>query len=409
VTGAPALPVLAALACAAGVAAHAAPPARPARVQATITWTPVPGAAGYELEIARDPAFEDVVHRASPVRPRYLWSTTEGVVSYLRVRAGGVGGRKSPWSPARVIELRLVAPEPLAPEPGATHLVASGPLELEAAPSRYATEFRFQLSRDDAFQEVSIDLRSKTGRVEVAPVALGDWYWRVGGEDGYGNQLPFSQPRALTLLAAAPRPVAPAPPPVRAAPSVLALPPPEAPPPPAAEPVAAPRKSPEVKSGRIATFGVLVGVGWRGASGRGGIATAAAVDAWPTVFGGRLGLRLHLDTWSTALNAPVPGGARPSFQAWSAQGGVVGRITAGALQLSAGLTAGALRGAASSAGASAGATALTGRLFADAAVPLGIGRLGLELSLPEGRWRAGGMDVRLGSPAALLTWSDELP
>jgi hypothetical protein len=72
-----------------------------------LRWSPVPGACGYEVQVARDPAFkaatteEDALKTAQTalVPPREM-ITTPGI-HYWRVRAGYCGALTGQWSPTR--------------------------------------------------------------------------------------------------------------------------------------------------------------------------------------------------------------------------------------------------------------------------------------------------------------------
>jgi hypothetical protein len=427
-------------------------------VPATLTWPPVPGATTYELEIASDRAFKDVLHRATPSAPRYGWTTSEGVVSYLRIRALGAKGKRFPWSPVRTVEVRLDPPEPSFPPPGAEHLLGGKPLELEARASRFVTLWRFQLSKTPSFSQVVAEEKSTYRRVRMEKALAGSWYWRVGGKDGFGNDLPFSDPVSLSVLprggAAAPiadrapdpppappiaiepaprPPIAPTPPKARPALAAAPLPtsapiapspepertappptPPAAPSPaprpaPARPPVSDPPRAPAAALPELEEpppqppVSILVAAGWRSGAELAGPAAAIAADYFPAALGGGFGLRLHFDTWSASATTAL--GSQPDFLGFSAQAGFVGRTRLGPVQLSGGFTAGALHGLPSDRALPAGSPEPVGQLFGDVGLVLGRHRLGLELSIPAGRWSVPGLEVRLGGAAALLAWS----
>ncbi len=88
---------------------------------------PSPPADAYELEVARDPAFEAVVERRQGREPRFRVALGAG--SYRWRMRGSVDGRTTRWSVTRsvsVAEVAVVAP-PAAPAPTETAIEAQPP------------------------------------------------------------------------------------------------------------------------------------------------------------------------------------------------------------------------------------------------------------------------------------------
>ncbi len=87
----------------------------PDGTQVSFFWTAIPGTAAYELELARDPTFGAVAHRARVNEPLYLLRDRLGEgVYHWRVRVAPSPERAPPWSTP--VAIRLVV-EPLLPAP----------------------------------------------------------------------------------------------------------------------------------------------------------------------------------------------------------------------------------------------------------------------------------------------------
>jgi hypothetical protein len=80
-------------------------------VEIPFSWSPVEGAAGYELVLARDPTFRQVVARVVAKEPRGLLRQALPVGSYFwRVRSRSVAGALGPHSEARQLQVTEKAP-----------------------------------------------------------------------------------------------------------------------------------------------------------------------------------------------------------------------------------------------------------------------------------------------------------
>jgi hypothetical protein len=407
-----------------GASPAAAAPAVPKdRVRAVLTWSPVAGASQYELELADDPAFSRVVERAAAIRPRFTWYTVTNEAHYLRVRGVGRDGRSSPWSAPRLIELRLDPPVATHPPPGTRHPASGPPPVLQAEPSRFMAAYRFQVARELGFKGPVVDQVTKEPRLALQrPLAPGRWYWRVGGNDDFGNDLPFSPavPLEVTQAPAAPRP---APRPARPPPAIVlpppaaepepepapALPPGPAPAPEAAvEPPPAPPRRAEVPlppPPSLDRFEWGLGLGARSRlSGASPLTAAADATWWPGWSGRRFGLCARTELWTASWRpGQLPGVAEVSrATAFTATLGPSGQAQLGALRLSGGLLAGARL--ASWPGASGWSTGPVAGALAGLSLARGAGRVGLELQLETGRWSPAGRAEQVTTLALLASW-----
>jgi len=193
----------------------------------TISWTQVPGAAKYELQLAKDAQFA-----GDTLRSATLYSTggapggfkddktlPEGTW-YWRVRAIDGGGTGQTWSPVKSFTLTRPRPEIAAPRDGET--VVGSPT-LRWSPEPQACAYQVQVRRDRNFeQQVAPEIAPPSADAGTAGSATppgqptagdiqatyqtswtpsgaivdkpGTWYWRVRGDycDGqYGQWTPL--------------------------------------------------------------------------------------------------------------------------------------------------------------------------------------------------------------------------
>lgn len=117
---------LAWLALAAGAAWAASP--------LTLRWESIPGAASYEVEIARDRELTDVVHREKTTATRLRWTPPADGEWWWRVRALDVDGKPGEFSEAGVTGAPVALPSP-TPVKTATPVVAATPKPTPAVAS----------------------------------------------------------------------------------------------------------------------------------------------------------------------------------------------------------------------------------------------------------------------------------
>lgn len=127
--------IAAAAALLAAAAAAAAPPGDEPAGRVVLRWQAVPGAAGYDLQIAADPAFARRLREVRVELAGYRLGALPEVRWYWRVRSVDAEGRPGPWSSTKTVEPLVRAPEPV-PEPEPVILdvpaLAAAPLEPSA-------------------------------------------------------------------------------------------------------------------------------------------------------------------------------------------------------------------------------------------------------------------------------------
>lgn len=122
-------------------AAPAAPLAEEPALRVVLRWQAIPGASGYDLQIARDPGFSTRELEVRVERAGHRLKAPSDVRRYWRVRAVDGDGRPGAWSAVKTIEPAAREPEPVAeaapvlldvpPLPPA-EVAASAPLPAEA-------------------------------------------------------------------------------------------------------------------------------------------------------------------------------------------------------------------------------------------------------------------------------------
>ena len=172
-------------------------------VRIVLKWKEVAGASAYELEIARDSTFADVVLQTRTAAPTYRWEHLPAATHWWRVRSVDADGRPSEWSPPRTVSVDSTVPDILRPVEGAKLPCGKG-LELELVPSVLVKEYQVELSTSAGFASPTV-LRQSTPRFDVSALAPGLWYARAGGVDLRGRRTGPGPTRAFAVRLVAPR------------------------------------------------------------------------------------------------------------------------------------------------------------------------------------------------------------
>lgn len=190
------------------------------RASVALRWTRVGDAVAYELEIARDPAFTEVVLRERVALNGYRWNALPTRLFHWRVRSVDAAGRKGDWSQPRTIqpyqdptprseETPLSEAVPTGPDANAQFPWSDPPPQVTLSWGRVPGATAYQLRvGTTAGQEQSLST-SRTSWV-FSPSGAGSWTWRVRGVNPSGAGA-WSQPRRFLISLAAPRITAPAP------------------------------------------------------------------------------------------------------------------------------------------------------------------------------------------------------
>lgn len=175
-------------------------------------WSRVAGAVAYEIEIASDAEFRDVLVKTRVQSPFYVSRQLARRRYYWRVRAVDGDGRTGRYSGVRSMGAVVAPPALLRPAAGARLSWGAAPPRISlawqrsSALSRYAVE----VARDTGFREL-VFRRELTGEsAQFAPPALGSYVWRVSALDLDGARVSAGEVRSFEVTAAPPQPVSPA-------------------------------------------------------------------------------------------------------------------------------------------------------------------------------------------------------
>lgn len=169
-----------------------------------LRWKEVPGAKAYELQIAKDPTFVEVVLQTQTTTAGYRWEELPTATHWYRVRSFDADGRPSEWSPARTISIDSVVPEQVRPDDGAA-FTCGETVTFEVQASKVVKEYVLELSASADFA-VARQVRSPEPLVRVGDLAPGAWWWRVKTVDLKDREAGPGPARALRVRLVAPRP-----------------------------------------------------------------------------------------------------------------------------------------------------------------------------------------------------------
>lgn len=186
----------------AAVLVAAATAAQTARI--VLRWKEVAGATAYELQIARDPGFVEVVLQTQTTTAGYRWEELPAATHWYRVRSFDRDGRASEWSPARTIAVDSAVPGQVKPDDGAA-FPCGGPVTFELAASQLVKTYVVELSPTQDFARPRA-LESVTPSFTVSDLAPGTWWWRARAVDVKGRPAGPGPVRSVSVRLVAPRP-----------------------------------------------------------------------------------------------------------------------------------------------------------------------------------------------------------
>jgi hypothetical protein len=163
-------------------------------------WLADPAAAGYSLQIARDPAFRTLAGEWAELREaRYKANGVAPGEYYWRIAGSMADGRLSLYSDPRALSVR---PEPL---PMHAPVLQDETLGL-SVPGRPGQRFEWQIAADAQFARVITERRSDEPAVALPRPAPGTYYLRVRATDPDGAVAPYAAARMLQVPAKPPKP-----------------------------------------------------------------------------------------------------------------------------------------------------------------------------------------------------------
>jgi hypothetical protein len=178
------------------------------RINWPVTWSSLPKAEGYRVQIADNPAFEPLLWSRSVERTRAALPDLPDGSYHLRVRGvDALGLEGLDREQLLVLDARPQPPVPLQPENGAVLREEAATLVWSA--SAEATTYRLQMARDVEFTDLLIDVDGleNTRHSDPASAVPGIYHWRLSSIAADGEQGPWGPTRSLDV-----RPIPQAPP-----------------------------------------------------------------------------------------------------------------------------------------------------------------------------------------------------
>lgn len=163
----------------------------------------MPGASAYELQIARDAAFTEIVLQTRTTVAGYRWEQLPTRTHWWRVRSVDAESRPSEWSAPKTVAVDTAIPTPLKPADGAVvSCGATASFEMETSP--LIREYVLELSPSADFSSVRTS-RSTTGTFEVPNLSAGTWFWRTRAVDVKQRTTEAGPVRSVSIRVGAPK------------------------------------------------------------------------------------------------------------------------------------------------------------------------------------------------------------
>jgi len=164
----------------------------------TLTWFSVTNAVQYQLQVARDSAFTNLVFKGKVPDTFKDFSDLAPGKYYWRVKSIEAGGLKSPWSQVRLFTVVKVFP-PVLVSPGNEVTVNPDVTLIWEAPE-FATQYKLQVSKDAAFTKLIVDEKTTALTKALTGLAARNYYWRVRAFTADGFKSPWSEVRKFTVV-----------------------------------------------------------------------------------------------------------------------------------------------------------------------------------------------------------------
>lgn len=168
-----------------------------------ISYSAVPGASGYQFQVARDEAMTQVLRNGFFESPRAMFRGLAGGKYFISVRAVDANGaRGAEGIQALHVRPRALAPVLLLPENGRTG--QGQRTDIQCGVIAGSTSYRIQIARDAAFKHKAVDAAAQDQcHVSGLSDLNGHFFWRAAAEfAGSGTPLgAWSQVVAVQLAA----------------------------------------------------------------------------------------------------------------------------------------------------------------------------------------------------------------
>jgi hypothetical protein len=163
--------------------------------QPEFRWAQPASAAGYHFQLARDPAFSDLVADLPEVDSETV-SAPEVLAPgqyYWRVATRSSEGEVGPWGDGQPFKRLAPAPDVKAPE------IADDAVSFQWAEGLPGDRYEFQFARDDRFTEMVYSAVLDEPSVTIERPDLGYHYLRVRTIDSEGDAGPFGAPQRVEI------------------------------------------------------------------------------------------------------------------------------------------------------------------------------------------------------------------
>ena len=172
------------------------------------SWSPLPGAQSYRLQIAPDEEFETLIVDKSAGQPGLQWVDLPDGHYALRIRGiDDVGLEGLDAVGVFEVDARPFAPLPTGMSGGT--LVREPTPGFSWKPVEGVQSYRFELARDATFTQMLTRKQTDSAGIGLTEALRpGDYHWRVASVDPDGDQGPFSQPQHFSFRPALAAPTA---------------------------------------------------------------------------------------------------------------------------------------------------------------------------------------------------------
>ncbi|GEM_PF-2537318 len=170
-----------------------------------LRWKATPGVSGYQVQVASDTGFSQIVLDEKVAEPVLKWESLPSTTFYWRVRSFDPAGRASEWSAARQIAPATGPPAPKLPADGLVLACSAEPIAFSLEPSAVLKEYVLELSPDGRFSASDTTLVKSTTGEFVVPLPVGAVSWRGRGVDLTGRTTEPSAARRISVRLAAPK------------------------------------------------------------------------------------------------------------------------------------------------------------------------------------------------------------
>jgi hypothetical protein len=133
-----------------------------------LDWNPVVGAKSYEIQVARNNDFTNIIETRSGIHgTNYSPLITYDNAQYFwRVRSMDVNDQSTPWSAARSVFTRTYPDAPTLQYP-ANNAIVSAPLYLQWSPVPHASEYELQLGTNENFSPGTFEVCRTAGTTYI--------------------------------------------------------------------------------------------------------------------------------------------------------------------------------------------------------------------------------------------------